>query len=147
MAKRKHRITRPPYQCVYWKEYLADTTHLTPLARAAYVQLWAIYWNQGGPHPDDDGVLASIAGLDLDAWMEVRPTVQPLFRIVPVTTAARRGAMLPSKWFGEDAGRVIGKDTPCWFHVRINSDMKEAIDAAIRLSRRNRQNRTGQIEQ
>jgi uncharacterized protein YdaU (DUF1376 family) len=57
-------------------KYLADTRHLTTLEHGAYLLLIMEAWRR--PHcdlPDDDRILARMAGLPADEWAEVRDIV------------------------------------------------------------------------
>ncbi len=60
--------------------YLADTRHLSTLEHGAYLLLLMEAWRR--PHcdlPDDDRLLARLAGLSLDEWMAIAPVVMELW--------------------------------------------------------------------
>jgi uncharacterized protein YdaU (DUF1376 family) len=61
-------------------DYLRDTRRLTTEQHGAYLLLIMEYW-VGGPLPDDDAVLANIAGLSSDAWGIHRAMLERFFTI------------------------------------------------------------------
>ncbi len=64
---------------MYWSSYLADTRRLSTLEHGAYMLLIAEYWQSGKPLPDDDGVLARVAGLTKAKWLSIRATIAAFF--------------------------------------------------------------------
>jgi uncharacterized protein YdaU (DUF1376 family) len=64
---------------LYIGDYAKDTRRLTTLQHGAYILLIMDYWCNGGL-PDDDGMLARIAGLSDEEWRCVRIAIAPLFR-------------------------------------------------------------------
>lgn len=68
-----------PYMPLYVADYLADTAHLTTTQHGAYLLLLMNYWQRGGPLPDDDKRLASIARLGLREWKRSRPVIEEFF--------------------------------------------------------------------
>lgn len=63
------------------KSFLTDTMRLNTEAKGAYLLLLLDYYEKEGPAPDDDDVLAAIAGLPLDVWQRHRKVIQPLFNV------------------------------------------------------------------
>jgi len=60
--------------------YLADTRHLSTLEHGAYLLLLMEAWRR--PHcdlPDDDKLLARLAGLGADEWAAIAPVVMDLW--------------------------------------------------------------------
>lgn len=60
--------------------YLADTRHLSTLEHGAYLLLLMEAWRR--PHcdlPDDDRILARLAGLSGSEWADVKPIVMDLW--------------------------------------------------------------------
>jgi len=56
--------------------YLADTRHLSTLEHGAYLLLLQEAWRRPTCSlPDNDGLLARLAGLSVDDWSAVRPAV------------------------------------------------------------------------
>ena len=84
---------------IYWGDYLRDTGHLVTVEHGAYMLLIGHYWTSGKPLPDDDKRLSKITRLDLDEWLEIRPTISEFFEV-------RNGE---------------------WFHKRISHELIEAI--------------------
>lgn len=68
-----------PYMPLFVADYLADTAHLTTTQHGAYLLLLMNYWQRGGPLPDDDRRLASIARLGLREWKRNRPILEEFF--------------------------------------------------------------------
>jgi uncharacterized protein YdaU (DUF1376 family) len=61
--------------------YLADTRHLSTLEHGAYLLLLMDAWRR--PHcdlPDDDRILARLAGLSASEWEAVKPVVMALWK-------------------------------------------------------------------
>ena len=65
---------------VYIGDYLADTMHLTTEQHGAYLLLIFHLWRRGSL-PDDNTVLAKIAGLDTSSWRNTRPVLAEFFKI------------------------------------------------------------------
>ena len=72
-------MTAPLWMPFYVDNYLADTTHLTPLEHGAYLLLMLQYWKDG-KLPHDDARLARIAHLPEAQWAEIKPTMHDLFK-------------------------------------------------------------------
>ena len=61
--------------------YLADTRHLTTEEHGAYLLLLIEAWRRPGCSlPDDDGLLARLAGLPADRWEQVKPVLMELWK-------------------------------------------------------------------
>lgn len=69
---------RLPYFPLYGADYLADTRHLTTQEHGAYLLLLLNYWMKGGL-PDDEILLARIAGLGTRDWNKARPVLAAFF--------------------------------------------------------------------
>ena len=61
-------------------DYLADTRRLTTEQHGAYLLLLMDSWSSGAL-PDDDAVLARVAGLDAESWARTRPAIARYFEI------------------------------------------------------------------
>lgn len=61
-------------------DYLADTRRLTTEQHGAYLLLLMDSWSSGAL-PDDDAVLARVAGLDAESWARTRPAIAGYFEI------------------------------------------------------------------
>ena len=61
-------------------DYLADTRRLTTEQHGAYLLLLMDSWSSGAL-PDDDAVLARVAGLDAESWARTRPVLAGYFEI------------------------------------------------------------------
>ena len=61
-------------------DYLADTRRLTTEQHGAYLLLLMDSWSSGAL-PDDDAVLARVAGLDAESWTRTRPAIARYFEI------------------------------------------------------------------
>ena len=64
----------------YPADYLADTRRLTTEQHGAYLLLLMDSWSSGAL-PDDDGVLARVAGLNAESWARTRPVLAGYFEI------------------------------------------------------------------
>ena len=73
-------MSATPWMPFYPADYLADTRRLTTEQHGAYLLLLLDSWVSGAL-PDDDDVLARVAGLDAERWAQVRPVIAGYFRI------------------------------------------------------------------
>ena len=64
----------------YPADYLADTRRLTTEQHGAYLLLLMDSWSSGAL-PDDDSVLARVAGLDAESWARTRQALAGYFAI------------------------------------------------------------------
>lgn len=102
-------MTRP-WMPLYVGDYLGDTSHLTTTEHGAYMLLIMHYWAKGRL-PDDDVQLSRIVRMPINAWMEIRGTIQAFFsdgwrhkRVeLELTEAARLSAA------GRTGGTASGK--------------------------------------
>jgi uncharacterized protein YdaU (DUF1376 family) len=90
----------------YWADYLRDTAHLDTTEHGAYMLLIGHYWTNGKRIADADKRLAAVTGMTIDAWKEIRPTIEEFFTV-------------------EDG---------FWHHVRIDAELKTAETKASRRS-------------
>lgn len=65
---------------LYIGDYRRDTARLTTLEHGAYLLIIMDYW-VNGPPPDDDQILARVAGLPNDAWSNARSSLASFFHI------------------------------------------------------------------
>ena len=72
-------MTTRPWMPLYIADYRADTARLSTAEHGAYLLLIMEYWHAGGL-PDDDKLLARIAGMSGRQWKKAKPTIQPLFQ-------------------------------------------------------------------
>jgi uncharacterized protein YdaU (DUF1376 family) len=70
-----------PYMPLFVADYLADAAHLSTVQHGAYLLLIMNYWQRGGPLPDDDKRLASIARLGPREWARHRDILSEFFSI------------------------------------------------------------------
>lgn len=76
----EHNMAEFPALPLWTDAYLADTRHLSTLEHGAYLLLLMEAWRR--PHcdlPDDDKLLARLAGLSLDDWLAIAPVVMELW--------------------------------------------------------------------
>lgn len=73
-------MSAAPWMPFYPADYLADTRRLTTEQHGAYLLLLMDSWSSGAL-PDDDDVLARVAGLDAERWAQVRPVIARYFQI------------------------------------------------------------------
>ena len=73
-------MSATPWMPFYPADYLADTRRLTTEQHGAYLLLLMDSWVSGAL-PDDDDVLARVAGLDAERWAQVRPVIVRYFQI------------------------------------------------------------------
>ena len=73
-------MSATPWMPFYPADYLADTRRLTTEQHGAYLLLLLDSWVSGAL-PDDDDVLARVAGLDAERWAQVRPVIARYFQI------------------------------------------------------------------
>ena len=73
-------MSSTPWMPFYPADYLADTRRLTTEQHGAYLLLLMDSWSSGAL-PDDDAVLARVAGLDAESWTRTRPVLAGYFEI------------------------------------------------------------------
>lgn len=73
-------MSATPWMPFYPADYLADTRRLTTEQHGAYLLLLMDSWSSGAL-PDDDAVLARVAGLDAESWGRTRPVLAGYFEI------------------------------------------------------------------
>ena len=73
-------MSSTPWMPFYPADYLADTRRLTTEQHGAYLLLLLDSWSSGAL-PDDDAVLARVAGLDAESWARTRPVLAGYFEI------------------------------------------------------------------
>lgn len=73
-------MSATPWMPFYPADYLADTRRLTTEQHGAYLLLLMDSWSSGAL-PDDDAVLARVAGLDAESWARTRPVLAGYFEI------------------------------------------------------------------
>ena len=73
-------MSATPWMRFFPADYLADTRRLTTEQHGAYLLLLMDSWTSGAL-PDDDAVLARVAGLDAESWARTRPAIAGYFEI------------------------------------------------------------------
>lgn len=73
-------MSSTPWMPFYPADYLADTRRLTTEQHGAYMLLLMDSWSSGAL-PDDDAVLARVAGLDAESWARARQALAGYFEI------------------------------------------------------------------
>ena len=73
-------MSSTPWMPFYPADYLADTRRLTTEQHGAYLLLLMDSWSSGAL-PDDDSVLARVAGLDAESWARARQALAGYFEI------------------------------------------------------------------
>ena len=73
-------MSATPWMPFYPADYLADTRRLTTEQHGAYLLLLMDSWSSGAL-PDDDAVLARVAGLDAESWARARQALAGYFAI------------------------------------------------------------------
>lgn len=63
-------------------QFERETRRLGPAVVGAYIRILLDYFSTGEPPPDEDAMLARIAGVDSDMWRAIRPRLEPLFTII-----------------------------------------------------------------
>jgi uncharacterized protein YdaU (DUF1376 family) len=71
-------MTAKPWFKFHIADFRAEMLLLTPAQRGAYTSLLMYYWENEGL-PDDDHVLAKIAGMRIDDWRRNRESVRRNF--------------------------------------------------------------------
>jgi uncharacterized protein YdaU (DUF1376 family) len=66
---------------MYWRDFWADTGHLSPVEGWAYMNLIGAYWTNGGPLANDDARLQRQAKVSASEWRKVRPAVIAFFSV------------------------------------------------------------------
>lgn len=70
-----------PYLPIWTDAYLADTRHLTTEEHGAYLLLMMEAWRRPTCSlPDDDRLLARLAGVSADKWDEIKPVVMAFWK-------------------------------------------------------------------
>jgi uncharacterized protein YdaU (DUF1376 family) len=62
--------------------YIADTFALSTQEHGAYMLLLMASWQQGGPLPDDDALLARLVRASGREWKKLRASLAPFFHVV-----------------------------------------------------------------
>lgn len=96
-----------PYMPLFVADYLADTAHLSTFQHGVYLLLIMNYWQRGGPLPDDDKRLASIARIGPREWARMRGTISEFFSIA-------------DGW---------------WLHSRLDRDLAHVSDKSLKSKR------------
>lgn len=96
-----------PYMPLFVADYLADTAHLTATQHGAYMLLLMNYWQRGGPLPDNDQRLASIARVGPREWARMREAVSEFFTVT-------HGA---------------------WSHSRVDAELARVADKSLKSKR------------
>lgn len=73
-------MSATPWMRFFPADYLADTRRLTTEQHGAYLLLLMDSWTSGAL-PDDDAVLARVAGLDAERWARTRQAIAGYFQI------------------------------------------------------------------
>jgi uncharacterized protein YdaU (DUF1376 family) len=95
---------------MYGSAFLVDTIRLSTEQKGAYLMLMLDYYDKEAPPPDDDVVLAQIAGLSLERWRVHRRSLEPFFIIdLGVWRHARCDEELVSRQTKIEANRENGK--------------------------------------
>lgn len=97
-----------------------DTSRLGPAVVGCYIRILLDYFEQGEAPPDEDSVLARIAGCDLEMWRQVRPKLEKLFTIserwfhndTEAEIAAQNKRSARAKAASQGDGSVTGKAAP-----------------------------------
>lgn len=78
MGKEKAPAAMP----LFGDAYLADTMHLTNEEHGVYLKMLIVAWRQPSCSlPDDDGVLARIAGVGIKKWRSaLRPVMMEFWQ-------------------------------------------------------------------
>lgn len=71
-------MSKLPSMKFYVDAYMADTTHLTLEEHGAYLLLLMNMWRRNGALANDDAMLARMLGLQLKAWLRLKPRLMPL---------------------------------------------------------------------
>lgn len=66
---------------MYWRDFWADTGHLSPIEGWAYINLIGAYWTSGAPLANDDARLCRQAKVSAAEWRKVRATVIEFFNV------------------------------------------------------------------
>jgi uncharacterized protein YdaU (DUF1376 family) len=99
-----------PWFKMYGSAFLVDTIRLSTEQKGAYLMLMLDYYDKEAPPPDDDVVLAQIAGLSLERWRVHRRSLEPFFIIdLGVWRHARCDEELVSRQTKIEANRENGK--------------------------------------
>ncbi len=69
-----------PWFAFYPGDWVTETARMSPLARAAHIDLLSAVWT-GGPVPDDDAMLARCARLSGDEWARVRCELLNIWKV------------------------------------------------------------------
>jgi uncharacterized protein YdaU (DUF1376 family) len=92
---------------MFWKDYFADTRHLTVAEHGAYLLLIGHYWINGGL-PSDDDTIRRLALVRLKDWPRIRRSIAP--------------------FFGNPSQGSL------WGHKRVTLELGYAIEKSRRLS-------------
>jgi uncharacterized protein YdaU (DUF1376 family) len=116
---------------LYVADYHKDTRRLSTLQHGAYLLLIMDYWANGSL-PDDDALLAQIAGLSAKEWKASRPVLASLFmdgwkhkRVEAELAKAaeisdKRKANAGKRWSKRDANAQANADANDLHHGRVS---------------------------
>lgn len=79
MAKPSNEVKA--FAPIWIADYFADTTHLSRDEHGGYDLLLYNYYRRGGPLPDDDARLASMAKASAAEWRRLRPVLAEFFQV------------------------------------------------------------------
>ena len=74
-------MSKLPSMPFFPADFFADTEHLSPSARHAYLFLLCHAWLRGAKLPNDDHALARLAGFRLDIWRKLKPHVMEFWKL------------------------------------------------------------------
>ena len=74
-------MTKLPSMPFFPADFFADTEHLSPSARHAYLFLLCHAWLRGAKLPNDDAALARMAGFRMDHWRKIKAEVMAFWHV------------------------------------------------------------------
>lgn len=109
----KRRV--PPWMALHLAPLLLDTDQLPVDAFGAYMRLLCRMWLANGSLPDDDRVLARLAGVSQFKWRKLRPLVIPYLTPIPGKRAFTQKRLLTELWL-------------CWGFGKISASRRASTD-------------------
>lgn len=116
-------MAKNPAMPVWTDAYLADTRHLTTVQHGAYFLLLMEAWRRPRCNlPDDDSLLAKLAGLSTEEWETHRPIVMAFWRLDKrARTFTQKRQLKERKYVNHTSARQRSASKSMWNKKKVES--------------------------